>query len=99
VLRRMVRGVNTRDYGDVIDLTRDGVGVQKSSVSRDFVRASAAQVKALAERRFDGMHFPVILIDGAPYVRPIRPGRRGCLQSRAALCRAWFRSPGGRLRT
>ena len=57
VLRRMVRGVSTRDYGDVIDLTRDGFGVQKSSVSRDFVRASAAQVKALAERRFDGMHF------------------------------------------
>src|SRR4029077_15603829 len=40
VLRRMVGGVSTRDYGDVIDLTRDGFGVQKSSVSRDFVRAS-----------------------------------------------------------
>ena len=47
VLRRMVRGVSTRDYANVIDLTRDGFGVQKSSVSRDFVRASAAQVKAL----------------------------------------------------
>jgi hypothetical protein len=34
------------------------------SVSRDSVRASGAQVKALAERRFDGMHFPVILVDG-----------------------------------
>src|SRR4029077_18563500 len=67
VLRRMVRGVSTRDYADVIDLTRDGFGVQKSSVSRDFVRASAAQVKVLAERRFDGMHFPVILIDGVEY--------------------------------
>jgi hypothetical protein len=32
VLRRMVRGVSTRDYGDVIDLTRDGFGVQQSSV-------------------------------------------------------------------
>src|SRR5262245_52518080 len=67
VLRRMVRGVSTRDYGDVIDLTRDGFGVQKSSVSRDFVRASAAQVKALAQRRFDGLHLPVILIDGVEY--------------------------------
>ena len=67
VLRRMVRGVSTRDYDNVIDLTRDGFGVQKSSVSRDFVRASAAQVKALAERRFDGMHFPVIMIDGVEY--------------------------------
>ncbi len=67
VLRRMVRGVSTRDYANVIDLTRDGFGVKKSSVSRDFVRASAAQVKALAERRFDGLHFPVIMIDGVEY--------------------------------
>jgi Transposase, Mutator family len=67
VLRRMARGVSTRDYANVIDLTPEGFGVQKSSVSRDFVRASAAQVKALAERRFDGMHFPVILIDGVDY--------------------------------
>jgi transposase-like protein len=27
VLRRMVRGVSTRDYSNVIDLTRDGYGV------------------------------------------------------------------------
>ncbi len=67
VLRRMVRGVSTRDYENVIDLTQDGFGVRKSSVSRDFVRASTAQVKALAERRFDGTHFPVILIDGVEY--------------------------------
>ncbi len=53
VLRRMVRGVSACDYENVIVLTRDGFGVQKSSVSRDFVRASAAQVKALAERRFE----------------------------------------------
>ena len=67
VLRRMVRGVSTRDYANVIDLIRDGFGVQKSSVSRDFVRSSAAQVKALAGRRFDGLHFPVLMIDGVEY--------------------------------
>jgi len=64
----MVRGVSTRDYEQVIGLARDGFGVAKSSVSRDFVRASAAQVRALAERRFDGEHFPVIMIDGVEYV-------------------------------
>jgi putative transposase len=68
VLGRMVRGVSTRDYEQVIGLARDGFGVAKSSVSRDFVRASAAQVRALAERRFDGEHFPVIMIDGVEYV-------------------------------
>src|SRR5271166_1702798 len=64
---RTVRGVSTREYEQVIDMARDGFGVAKSSVSREFVRASAAQVKALAERRFDGMHFPVLLIDGVEY--------------------------------
>jgi transposase-like protein len=67
VLRRMVRGVSTRDYEDVVDLARDGFGVAKSSVSRDFVRASAADVKELAERRFDGVCFPVVMIDGVEY--------------------------------
>lgn len=64
VLRRMVRGVSTRDYEHVIDTARDGFGVKRSSVSRDFVRASITEVKALAERRFDGVRFPAILIDG-----------------------------------
>ena len=65
--RRMVRGVSTRDYAEVVELARDGFGVAKSSVSRDFVRASAADVQALAERRFDGERFPVVMIDGVEY--------------------------------
>jgi len=67
VLRRMVRGVSTREYEHVIDVARDGFGVAKSSVSRGFVRASAADVKALAERRFEGTRFPVVMIDGVEY--------------------------------
>ena len=67
VLRRMVRGVSTREYEHVIDVARDGFGVAKSSVSRDFVLASAAQMKALAERRFDSQRFPVVMIDGVEY--------------------------------
>ncbi len=63
----MVRGVSTRDYAQVVDLARDGFGVAKSSVSRDFVRASAADMQALAERRFEGQRFPVIMIDGVEY--------------------------------
>jgi transposase-like protein len=63
----MVRGVSTREYEQIIDVARDGFGVAKSSVSRDFVRASAAEVQALAERRFDGEHFPAIMIDGVEY--------------------------------
>jgi putative transposase len=67
VLRRMVRGVSTRDYAGVVDLARDGFGVARSSVRRDFVRASAADVRAMAERRFEGHRFPVVMIDGVEY--------------------------------
>lgn len=67
VLRRMVRGVSTREYEHVVDMAREGFGVDRSSVSRGFVRASAADVKALAERRFEGVHFAAVMIDGVEY--------------------------------
>jgi len=67
VLRRLVRGVSCRDYEGVVDMAREGFGVKKSSVSRSFVKASAKVVRELAERRFDGVRFPVIYIDGTPY--------------------------------
>jgi len=67
VLRRMVRGVSTREYEDVIDPAREGFGVDRSGVSRGFVRASAADVRALAERRFEGEHFAAVMIDGVEY--------------------------------
>lgn len=67
VLKRLVRGVSCRDYEGVVDLAREGFGVQKSSVSRSFVKASAKEVRQLSERRFDGVRFPVIYIDGVGY--------------------------------
>lgn len=66
-LRQMVRGVSTRECEQVVDMAREGFGVAKSSVSRGFVRTSAADVQALAERRFDGEHFAVVMIDGVEY--------------------------------
>ena len=67
VLKRLVRGVSCRDYEGVVDLAREGFGVNKSSVSRSFVVASAAEVRQLSERRFDGVRFPAIYIDGVQY--------------------------------
>ena len=67
VLKRLVRGVSCRDYEGVVDLAREGFGVNKSSVSRSFVVASAAEVRQLSQRRFDGVRFPAIYIDGVQY--------------------------------
>jgi hypothetical protein len=62
VLRRMVRGVSTREYEHVIDMANDGQGAAKSCVSRGFVRARAADVKTLAEWRLDSERFAVVMI-------------------------------------
>src|SRR5262249_37941478 len=65
--RPRVRGVSTREDGTVVDMARGGLGVDRSSVSRQFVRASAADVQALAERRFEGERFAAVMIDGVEY--------------------------------
>ncbi len=66
-LRRMVRGVSTRDYAGVIDAAREGFGIRRSSVSRAFVEASRREVEELMSSRFDGVRFPAIFIDGVEY--------------------------------
>jgi len=65
--RRLLRGVSCRDYAAVVEQARDGFGIARSSVSRHFVRATAAEVQRLAERRFDGVRFAAIYIDGVEY--------------------------------
>jgi transposase-like protein len=66
-LKRMVRGVSTRDYEQVVDLAREGFGVQKSSVSRAFVKATAEGIRELSQRRLDGDRFLAIFLDGVEY--------------------------------
>lgn len=67
VLRRLVRGVSTRDYERVVDRTRESCGIKKSSVSRNFKAAMAGRLKKLSTRRWDGTRFVAIFIDGKAY--------------------------------
>lgn len=64
VMRRLIRGVSCRNYRAVIDAIRSGYGVSASAVSRSFVAASEERVRELAERRYEGMRFAAIFIDG-----------------------------------
>ncbi len=63
VLAKMLHGVSTRDYRAVAEAVQDAYGVEKSSVSRHFVRASAKVLKEFDERLID-RYFPIIFIDG-----------------------------------
>jgi transposase-like protein len=66
-LKRMVRGVSTRNYEEVVDVARDGFGVKKSSVSRAFVKATAAAIRELSSRRLDQERLLAIFLDGVEY--------------------------------
>lgn len=67
VLESVTRGVSARDYAGVVTASCEGFGMTKSSVSRQFIKASVGKLKELCERRFDGIRFVVIFIDGVVY--------------------------------
>jgi putative transposase len=64
VRERMVAGLTTRNYRRAVESVLDGYGIEKSSVSRQFVAASAEQLQALCERRLEKLSLVAILIDG-----------------------------------
>jgi putative transposase len=66
-LAKMVRGVSTRNYEGVVESVQDGFGIQRSSVSRHFVKATAKQLQELSQRRFEGVRFVAIFIDSLDF--------------------------------
>jgi transposase-like protein len=67
-LRLLLRGVSCRDYESCLEpVAEEGFGTKRSSVSRHFVKATAKQMRELAERRFDDQKFVAIFMDGVSY--------------------------------
>jgi hypothetical protein len=60
----IVAGLTSWNYQRAVKSVLDGYGIEKSSVSREFVAASAAQLKKLCEKKLDGLDLVAILIDG-----------------------------------
>lgn len=66
-MEQLLLGVSTRGYErslESLPAGLDSVATQRSSVSRRFVAATAAQVSAFLSRPLDALDLPVILIDG-----------------------------------
>ena len=61
---KMLRGVSCRDYEDVVETARAGYGVKKSSVSKNFVAASARQLEEFDVRTFHDITFSAVFVDG-----------------------------------
>ncbi len=64
VAERVVCGLSTRKYRRAVQSVLKGYGIAKSSVSRQFVRATAEQLRELCERRLDDRKLVALLIDG-----------------------------------
>jgi len=60
----ILAGLTSRSYHRAVQSVLEGYGIEKSSVSREFVQASAAQLKQLCEKKLDGLELVALLIDG-----------------------------------
>jgi len=63
----LMRGVSTRDYGDVVKRIADGTGLPHSAVSRAFVRASQKSLDDLNGRDLSKYLFVGLFIDGLAF--------------------------------
>jgi transposase-like protein len=64
VRERMVAGLSTRNYRRAVESVVEGYGIEKGSVSRQFVAASCNQLRVLCERRLEDLNLVVLMIDG-----------------------------------
>jgi len=67
VAERLVCGLSTRKYRRAVQGVLDGYGIEKSSVSRHFVRATAKQLQALCEKKLGELDLVALLIDGIEF--------------------------------
>src|SRR5437868_1970743 len=64
---KMTRGLSTRNYGPVVKDFASAYGVEKSTVSENFIEASREKLKALMERPLGELNLCAVLIDGTPF--------------------------------
>src|SRR5690242_7684797 len=60
----VVAGLSTRNYRRAVESVVEGYGIEKSSVSHQFVAASSNQLRALCERRLEDLNLVVLMFDG-----------------------------------
>ena len=82
----IVAGLTSRNYQRAVQSVLDGYGIEKSSVSREFVQASAAQLKKLCERKLDELDLVAILIDGIHLGKQVLVVALGIASERGKAC-------------
>ena len=90
----IVAGLSTRNYRRAVQSVLDGYGIEKSSVSREFVHASAAQLKELCERKLGELDVVAILIDGIYFGKQVLVVDWASKAAGKSRCWEYGREPG-----
>lgn len=67
LLRRVLHGISCSNYESAAAAVPGAMGLSPSSVSRSFVEASAAQLKAFQERELSGEDYVALFLDGKTF--------------------------------
>jgi transposase-like protein len=67
ISRRLVLGLSSRNYEEAVEGFLKGYGIKKSSVSRQFIKATAQQMREFLERDLSALQLCAIFIDGIEF--------------------------------
>src|SRR5881409_4034599 len=67
LLKRVLYGISCRNYEGAAEAIPGAIGLSSSSVSRGFVEASAAKLKAFQERDLSKERFVALFLDGKTF--------------------------------
>jgi transposase-like protein len=67
LMRRVVYGISCRNYERAAESIPGAIGLSRSTVSRSFVKASAAQLKAFQERDLSQESYVALFLDGKTF--------------------------------
>ena len=67
LFRRVMAGISSREYEAAAEAVPEAFGLAKSSVSRRFIKSSAAELARFHARRHDDRDWLVLLLDGKSF--------------------------------
>lgn len=67
LLHKVLLGISCRDYETAVEAVPGAIGLSKSTVSREFRKATAAKLKAFQERDLSGYDVVALFLDGKSF--------------------------------
>ena len=67
LFRKVLLGISCRDYEAAVEAVPGAIGLSKSTVSREFQKATATKLKAFQERDLSGYDVVALVLDGKSF--------------------------------